>query len=386
MPPPTKEPVAAAGFPVIVTEGAAARGATPRNGASGEVAPPPRRRNSRLRMAGMAATALAAMLVVVAVIMNVWMRGFKTDVAAVAATAELQPSVTQISSPARREVARAALPEAERESAAGPTEAELAAQAETVASISDWQSVAGLKSFGVANASLQIVRVWRTSEGGAAADAKDSSAAGDFFCVEVAIRNQSKSPLKYRGWNSYGALGAILADEEGNVLPLVPLEETSQIKRMSAGNVPGNSTATEVLVFQAPASEGAVLHLVLPYGVFYSNVRPPHRAIELTPDLLGMELAGPPATAKRDEAASGGQAASGTATPKGIGKQDGLPPSIKEIVDSDPGFPVPPAEPPSVSDESPASGDKTGDPKKPENPFEPRPAEPPTTEAPAAKS
>ncbi|HUE71818.1 MAG TPA: hypothetical protein VMP01_13110, partial [Pirellulaceae bacterium] len=271
---------------------------------------------------------------------------------------------------------------------AGPTQAELAAQEKTVKSISSWHSVAGVKSFGVSNASLQVARVWRLDP-----DDDEKKTVGPFVCVEVTIRNKSRSPLVYKGWNSFGDNGAILADENDQVLPLVPVEKTPDLTRLTRTSVPGGGSVTELLVFAAPASEEEVLHLVLPYSVFYSNVRPPHRALELTPDMMGVDLAvgsqptGPePAEAAEPPDAAEADSAPAASADKPKAKEPSQPKSLRDMINSEPG---PPARPDDMPDEKNGKGNKNKKPKgkeakedepaKPkdsENPFEPKGANP----------
>jgi hypothetical protein len=384
-PPPASKPVAAAaGFPVIVSNAATtARGTS--SGDAAEVAP--RFRKTPLLVGGVVVGAAAAGIVVGVTIWMVWMNGSVSSENVQMAAAVRQPALMRTSGSAPRQPAGDVTKEADAEASAGvPTKAELEAQAKMVASISNWQSIAGLKSFGVSNASLQVSRVWRMSaaEKADGNGAKGAGTAGNLLCVEIAIHNKSRAPLKYRGWNSYGANGAILADESGNVLPLVPLARTSQIKRMTDANVPGGATVAEVLVFEAPASEEEVLHLVLPYGVFYSNVRPPYRAIELTPDMVGAELASGVTAATAESAtadAPAGAFAKVPAAAKVTAKtKDRQPPSIKDLVDNDPGFPMPPAESTAGQGDDKGKDAKTGEdpktepksePANPVNPLEP---------------
>jgi hypothetical protein len=278
-------------------------------------------------------------------------------------------------------------------SATGPTKAELSAQAKTVQAISSWQNMAGVKSFGVSNANLQVTRVWRTEAG----QGEDKKQGGPYVCVEVTIRNKSRAPLRYKGWNSFGENGAILANESNEVLPLVPVESTPELTRLKRTSVPGSGVVTEILVFAAPASEEEVLHLVLPYSAFYSNVRPPHRAIELTPDVMGIDLAATtettsspsvePAEAEATPAAPAGAGAAAADKPaeKPVAKRaaGGKPESLRDMINSEPGPPAKPDDEPATKGDQPKDekpkdekpkGDKNGKdaPQKPENPFEPK--------------
>jgi hypothetical protein len=392
-----------AAVPVIVTE------PRPKTASSAVAADQPQvpRRGKSLLLAGIAVGVTAVVLLGAATIVwMVWLRGngANQQVPVAAAAPESNPNQPIEAGPpagSARVVATAGKP-AEKTSDGGPTKDELAAQAKLVQSISNWKSLAGFESITLSSAKIQVTRVWQTD---AAGDDQDQDSARKYVCVEVAIGNTSRSPLKYRGWNSYGPNGAILADESKQVLPLVPVAKTPDIKRVTTTSVPGNGRVTDVLVFAAPASDDEVLHLVLPYGVFYSNVRPPYRAIELTPDMMNVDLAAaragtrvpggegedivrsPPAgpTPSRDDEppapANGTAPATAPSESKGVPKgKDGKTPSIKDLIDNDPGTPARPDDPPKGKDDPgkptpKTDGKKPESPKKPENPFEPKPAD-----------
>ena len=179
---------------------------------------------------------------------------------------------------------------------------DLQAQAKLVKSISTWNSLATLQSFGVGNVRLKVERIWLTDTQRAAdAEQKDAKVETGkpqrYVCIEVAISSKVQSPLKYKGWNTTGETGAILADARLSVLPLVPISRTPELKRHSGGEVPAGGTIQEVLVFAAPQDESDVMYLVLPYKAFYANVRTPYMALELTPDVVGHDLSQPIAAA-----------------------------------------------------------------------------------------
>ena len=387
-------------FPIIVAE------PRPKSAQAADPADqphvPPRGRN-RLLLAGIVVGGTAVVLLMAATIVwLVWLRGdgARQPEPVAAAASEANPNQDEDTDTAgeSKQVTAAAAAKDEQ-SGDGPTKGELAAQAKLVQSVSKWQSLAGFKSASVSSASLEVTRVWRTD---AAGQDQAKQSGKKFVCVEVAISNKSPSPLKYRGWNSYGPNGAILADESKQVLPLVPVAKTPDMKRMTTTSVPGNGTMTDVLVFAAPASDDEVLHLVLPYGVFYSNVRPPYRAIELTPDIINVDLAamragsrtgseredivreptaGPAPSGDDAPPAGAKDTAAAPTPPKGVplGK-DGKTPSIKDLIDNDPGTPVKPDEPAGGKNDpkKPATktdGKKPESPKKPENPFEPKPSD-----------
>lgn len=412
-PPPVSEPPAASiaseppgGWPLIVTDGARK---TPLAERADEGSLPKRRKSNAILVGVLAAVSAVILFLGGTVVWIVWLKktgSVPQDQVAVAAVSKTSTTEKQESSAAQEAAVNGVALNSEKEEKGagdGPTKGELAAQAKTVRSISKWNSLAVSPGATISNANVRVTRVWRTD----AAGDKKSDSGRNYVCVEVAIRNQSRSPLKYRGWNSFGEHGAILADEGMKVLPLVPVAKTPDLSRLTGGSVPGNGSVTEVLVFEAPAGEDEVLHLVLPYAVFYSNVKPPYRAIELTPDVMGVDLAAsaptsdranrteetlrdaiagptpagaaPPATAT--EPAKPG--ASGEAKSAAKGK-DGKPPSLKEMIDKDPGTPARPDDPPADKDaktkDKPAKGEtkdpppkKTESPKKPENPFEPKP-------------
>lgn len=393
-PPPPTAQAGALGLPVIVAD--ARRAATSPSAATQPAVHVPRRRTSRLMLVGVLGSVAAAVLVAGgAVIWMVWLGGGAAALSdqVVAAAQQKAESGKRASRAPASSTSSGEAPDEKTEEASGsgPTKAELAAQAKTVKSISTWQSMAGVKSFGVSNASLHVTRVWRTESAGE----KDKKSGGPYICVEVSIRNKSRSPLRYKGWNSYAESGAILADESNAVLPLVPVEKTPDLTRLTRTSIPGGGAVTELLVFDAPASEDEVLHLVLPYEVFYSNVRPPYRAIEVTPDVMGVDLtetaaATPPAAdaARSPKVTAGAGPASTepaevevppTSSPGAKpATKDGKPASLRDMINSEPGAPARPDDPPAEKGkmETEKDGSKKGEkpqtPKKPENPFEPK--------------
>lgn len=187
---------------------------------------------------------------------------------------------------------------------------DLAAQAKLVKSISTWNSLATLQSFGVGNVRLQVERIWLTDARPApkadmnTAAKAETSQSQRYVCIQVAISSKVPSPLKYKGWNTTGPTGAILADAKLNVLPLVPISQTPELERHSGGEVPAGGTIHEVLVFAAPQEETDVMYLVLPYKAFYANVRTPYMALELTPDVVGHELSKPKPIAEAGDGTS----------------------------------------------------------------------------------
>jgi hypothetical protein len=339
------------------------------------------RKRSPLVIVGILASVAAAVLVAGGIgLWAVWFRTQPLALTHVAKASAPEANVEGGASPLVKTAATNADGEDAAPTSDGPTKMELAAQEKTVKSISSWQSVAGVRSFGVSNASLQVTRVWRLD-----ADDEEKKSAGSYVCVEVTIRNKSRSPLRYKGWNSFGENGAILADENNQVLPLVPAEKTPDLTRLTRTTVPGGGFVTELLVFAAPASEEDVLHLVLPYSVFYSNVRPPHRALELTPDMMGVDLtAGTEATTPPPSEPAEPGSASATAADKPTAKdaKGGKPQSLRDMINGEPGAPARPDDMPEEKkdkgDESEkpqgekTKGDKPAAPKSSKNPFEPK--------------
>ena len=401
VPPPPPPPRAAAAaaepspWPVIVGDTPSSRGKVKPPGAapkaeSGKHRLPERR--SPLLIVGIL-SGLAAVVLMAGGI-GVWAVWFRAPAApfATQAAAELAPEAGDVEGKSAATVAAAATEGVakDKEQGSSPTSGNLAAQEKLVKSIASWQSMAGVRSFGVSNASLQLTRVWRTD---AASDGENQQSKR-YVCVELTISNKSSAPLRYKGWNSYGEAGAILADESGKVLPLVPVDKTPEIMRQTRTSVPGGGTLKEVLVFDAPTSEEEVLHLVLPYSVFYSNVRPPHRALELTPDLMGVDLAsaqpqapaGPaPGNEQVVELDAVGAAAAGDKPPPKepapkapVAKDAGKPPSLRDMINSDPSPPARPDKMPEKGskEEKPKVEKGKDAPKKPENPFEPKGEDP----------
>lgn len=384
-----------AAVPVIVTE---PRPKTAAPTGAADQPHVPQRGTSRLLLAGIAIGVTAVVLLVAAtVVWIVWQRGDGSNQQApVAAAGSDGNSNQQGETGTSSEPTQAADRAKGAKPGDGPTKNELAAQAKLVQSISNWQTLAGFKSASISSASLEVKRVWRTD---AAGDDQQTSSAKKYVCVEVAISNKSSSPLKYRGWNTYGPNGAVLADESKHVLPLVPVAKTPDFERVASTSVPGNGRITDVLVFEAPSSDDEVLHLVLPYGVFYTNVRPPYRAIEVTPDMVNVDLAaaraggriggeaeevvrGPGAAAEPsgDDTPPATAPAPTPTQPKGVPLgRDGKTPSIKDLIDNDPGTPKPDEPAGGKGDpkrpESKPGGTKPETPKKPENPFEPKPSD-----------
>jgi hypothetical protein len=338
------------------------------------------RRSSPAVMIGICVGSAAAMaLVGVVIVAVVWSRSASMsarDAGAARANLEVAPTSHESNpalSPADSAPANAR-PQAKAAEQKKPADSASERQ-KLLKSIVTWRSLATLRAFGVGNAQLQIARVWLADETGkqvaAAADAK-------YVCVEVAITNKVASPLKYRGWNTSGSTGAILADDKLNVLPLVPVQTTPALARITSASIPGNSTTTDILVFEAPRAEFESLHLVLPYKVFYNNVRTPHAALELTPDVIGRDLTTPlaagssapaPATlrdqinslepARHDDAPKPAASAEAESSPS-------KPPSLRDMINAE-------------DDRKPRAAGRTLESEKPEpakpkpeNPFEPK--------------
>ncbi|HZL89285.1 MAG TPA: GYF domain-containing protein [Pirellulaceae bacterium] len=388
------------GFPVII---AAAPRKSASHAAMGEPADHVPRRKSLLVVGIASGIAAVVLLGGGAIAWIAWTRDSTTiNPAKVAAAKQPITEATNLGPAEPAAESSAESHEVETKDESSPTKAELTAQEKTVRSIARWNSLAVSHSATISNATIRVTRVWRAD---APADDQAKTPEKKFVCVEVAIANKSRSPLKYRGWNSYGENGAILADESKKVLPLVPVAKTPGMSRLAAGSVPGNSSITEVLVFEAPVSEEEVLHLVLPYGVFYANVKPsPYRALELTPDIFGADLAAAQAPARANEteenlrdaiagasadngnppAAPGSDAArTAPGEPKSAEKGKDKPPSLRDIINNDPTPPAKADDPPAAKGgkDTKEKGKPPEPAKKPENPFEPKDAEKP----PAAK-
>ncbi|HUE74720.1 MAG TPA: DUF4339 domain-containing protein, partial [Pirellulaceae bacterium] len=163
-PPPPRAAVQTASnspWPVIVSDVPKTKlAATKSSKQEGEDEQP--RKRSPLVIVGILASVAAVVLVAGGIgAWAVWYRPRPTAIDQVAKTPAPEANVGGGDSLALVKTAATSADDDAAPSSAGPTQAELAAQEKTVKSISSWHSVAGVKSFGVSNASLQVARVWR---------------------------------------------------------------------------------------------------------------------------------------------------------------------------------------------------------------------------------
>jgi hypothetical protein len=209
---------------------------------------------------------------------------------------------------------------------------------------------------------------------------------GKFVFVELAISNKAGAAIKYKGWNNTSAMGAILADDQNQVFPLVPIAETPGVKRLTAADVPGGGTIVETLVFQAPTGSFDALHLALPQSVFYPSMKGKCFALEITPDVLSNE-GGPPVALPPAEIAAG-ETSDALVNGRRTSTEPGVPESPAETIKPEPKKaaakvePPPPPKKPSLFDdvnksveaEEKVSGKKMDEGKGAEAPKKPEPA------------
>ncbi|MGI8980823.1 MAG: DUF4339 domain-containing protein [Pirellulaceae bacterium] len=190
-----------------------------------------------------------------------------------------------------------------------------AAQLTALKGIRKWSNAATLVSLKVGNAKICVNRIWMSTDAGGKSipaavdepkgDSTDGSAEATpaatsaengqqkSVFVEVTVTNIAGATLRYKGWNIAKNKVPFIADDEDRILKLIPISETPGVARLTKADIPGSSSISDILVFEAPAESFEKLRLMLPQNVFYDNTTNPYSGIEITPDVLKNE-GGPP--------------------------------------------------------------------------------------------
>jgi len=78
-----------------------------------------------------------------------------------------------------------------------------------------------------------------------------------YLFVEIAISNKGGRSNQVQGWNNPGMTGAILADDQNQIFPLVPKSETPGVQRLGAADVPGRVDCRDLGV-EAPSGSSTL--------------------------------------------------------------------------------------------------------------------------------
>jgi hypothetical protein len=137
-----------------------------------------------------------------------------------------------------------------------------------------WLDVTQIRGVRLSKMRLSVGRAWLASDATGtpvvpklqtnSAECPTAEAAdAKYVFVELHIDNEAPVPRKYTSWNTGGPRSVALADQTNALLDVVAPSQTPAISRLTEVDLSPGQSATDVLVFAAPAGAIETLHLLL---------------------------------------------------------------------------------------------------------------------------
>lgn len=174
--------------------------------------------------------------------------------------------------------------------ASAPAAAPPAAAAKVMNSIQKWTDVTQLRAISLNSMKLSVGSAWLAAdETGTRVEPSATAAAAKFVFVEMRITNVAPVARKYKSWNAMAGTSVVLADQNNDVLSLVPASATPAANRLAAVDIQPGQTVRDVLVFSAPGGAVEKLHLALAKSALAENAKfrgHSHFALEIPLEVL----------------------------------------------------------------------------------------------------
>jgi hypothetical protein len=368
----------------------------------------PRPNSPYLLVGILAGTALAVMVLGGGIVATVWWLRAEVSVAKSQASSAAQVAIEDEVNPAGESTATGERAIAAESTAASESEdkspqpaqvaalssRDLAAARKTIAQQGRWTDAQRFGRYRAGSIDVHLVGIWlaadeagtwvepilpdRADGGGNEAGASGTGPAKYVF-VELRFFNNGAVPQKFTSWNEAELTDAILANEDGAILPLVPSAQTPTARRLAETRILPGEAIHDRVVFAAPAApfeklklvlamsahaESLKGHLALDVPVEYLFRRPaassappaatvPFTARQVPADPAGAGLIATPviAAAGDPEASAPAEAARAEAAPAAAPAKKKGPPSKEELNKLFEEFDKPAAADPKTSDE-----------------------------------